>query len=136
MTARFLVLITILAAACGAQNRVGDVLYWASAPPPRLRLLHDTLEHLVREQTAFFRSNGFYHADFAELDITTPPGTRVTLEAEERGWSAVARAPEGAECAVFIGTVRRIPTALGVTVPREGRILCAEHAPTPVGGIP
>src|SRR5690606_9822278 len=44
VTARFLVLITILAAACGAQNRVGDVLYWASAPPPRLRLLHDTLE--------------------------------------------------------------------------------------------
>ncbi len=126
---RMLLVLTVAAAACASQNRVGDVLYWAGSPPARLQPLYDTLEHLVREQAAFFRSNGFYHTDIAELDIATPSGTSVELDADERGWSAVARSPEGAECAVFLGEVRMIPTALGVPASRERRIVCAERAP-------
>ncbi|MGH7445803.1 MAG: hypothetical protein ACREKM_13045 [Longimicrobiales bacterium] len=128
-TLRPMLLLVLAVAACAAQNRMGDVQYWAGPPPARLQPLYNTLEELVREQMAFYRANGFYHESVTELDITTQEGTTVGVEADDDGWSAVARSPEGAECAVFIGQVRTIPTALGVPLARENRILCAERAP-------
>ncbi|MGH7445155.1 MAG: hypothetical protein ACREKM_09775 [Longimicrobiales bacterium] len=128
-TLRPVVLLLLAVAACAAQNRMGDVQYWPSSPPARLQPLYNTLEDLVREQTAFYRANGFYHESVTELDVTTQEGTTVRAEASNNGWSAVARSPGGAECAVFIGQVRTIPTALGVPVARENRILCAQRAP-------
>ena len=126
---RVLLFLLLIAAACAAQNRMGDVRYWSGPPPVHLRPLYDTLDYLVREQISFYQANGFFHESVAELDITTPEGTTVGVEANDDGWSAVARSPEGAECAVFLGRPRNIPSALGVPVAREQRIVCAERAP-------
>lgn len=122
-------LLVVMSAGCASQNRMGDVQYWAGPPPARLRPLYDTLDYLLREQTEFYRANGFYHESVTELDVTTPEGTTVRSDASDNGWIAVARSPEGAECAVFIGQVQTIPSALGVPVARENRILCAERVP-------
>lgn len=125
---RLLLAAPVVLAACAAQNRMGDVEYWSGPPPAHIRPLYDTLDYLVREQLAFHAANGFYHESVGELDVTTPEGTTVGVEANEGGWSAVARSPEGAECAVFLGRPRTIPAALGVPVAREQRIVCAQRA--------